>query len=77
MRDYYKMSVAELITECERKDQTIYHLRAGIEDVAALIDNSDGISGLHLNGDIAAWSSLRTGGSFEEWLLNFDNALDY
>lgn len=77
MRDYYKMSLAELINECERKDQTIYHLRAGIQDVAVLIDNSDGVAGLHLNGDIARWGDLRTGGRYEEWLFIFDEALDY
>jgi hypothetical protein len=32
------------------------------------------VYGLHLNGDGAPWDSLRTGGFFEEWLLDFDKA---
>lgn len=47
----------------------------GLLAVEALISESDGVSGLHLNGDDATWDSLRTGGYFEEWLLDFDIAL--
>jgi len=60
--------VAELIAERDA-------LRKGLEAVAAVIDNSDGVNGLHLNGDLATWASLRTGGRFESWLLDFDAAL--
>lgn len=42
--------------------------------VSSLIDESHGVSGLHLNGDIAPWSELRAGGRFEEWLVDFDAA---
>ena len=49
----------------------------GINAVANLIDNSTGIEGLHLNGDIAPWDELRTGGRFESWLVDFDDALEW
>lgn len=49
----------------------------GINAVADLIDNSSGVDGLHLNGDIAPWNELRTGGRFEEWLVAFDEALEW
>jgi hypothetical protein len=49
-------------------------LRAGIKAVGNLINNSHGIIGLHLNGDTAPWSELQTGGRFETWLLDFDEA---
>jgi hypothetical protein len=49
-------------------------LKAGIKSVMELIDDSGGVYGLHLNGDGASWDSLRTGGFFEEWLLDFDKA---
>ena len=39
---------------------------------ANLIDNSTGVEGLHLNGDIAPQGDLRTGGQYEEWLVDFD-----
>ena len=33
-------------------------LAAGIRQVRELVDESDGISGYHLNGDLASWDSL-------------------
>ena len=47
----------------------------GLEAVEALIHNSRGVIGLHLNGDEAPWDELRTGGRFEGWLRDFDDAL--
>jgi hypothetical protein len=46
-----------------------------IEAVKALIEESRGVAGLHLNGDEAPWEDLRTGGRHQEWLLDFDAAL--
>ncbi len=48
----------------------------GLRAVEDLIDNSDGVIGLHLNGDTAPWDELRTGGRFQEWLQLFDAALE-
>jgi len=53
----------------------IERLQRGLTDVEELIDNSSGVGGLHLNGDMAPWTELRTGGRFEEWLKNFDAAI--
>lgn len=50
--------------------------RNGLEAVESLINESNGVGGLHLNGDFAPWSDLRTGGRFEEWLVAFDDALN-
>jgi len=61
-----------LLTTLEERKRK---LAAGIKAVAALIDNSAGVDGLHLNGDLATWGELRTGGRFEEWLREFDEAL--
>lgn len=49
----------------------------GINAVADLIDNSTGVDGLHLNGDIAPWNELRSGGRLESWLVDFDEALEW
>lgn len=48
----------------------------GLTAVLQLIDESYGVAGLHKNGDVAPWSELRTGGRFEEWLLDFDEAIN-
>jgi hypothetical protein len=49
-------------------------LRRALDAVQALIDESQGVCGLHLNGDIATWEELLQGGRFEGWLLDFSIA---
>lgn len=49
-------------------------LDKAIKAVEDLISNSDGVSGLHRNGDIAPWDEIRQGGHLEEWLIDFDTA---
>ncbi len=39
-----------------------------LTSVDELIANSQGVYGLHLNGDLAPWSDLLAGGRFGEWL---------
>ena len=50
-------------------------LVAGLMAVERLILESQGVAGLHMNGDLADWDSLRSGGQFEAWLYEFDDAL--
>ena len=45
-----------------------------VTSLESLIDNSHGVAGLHLNGDVAPWGELTQGGRFEEWLTALDNA---
>lgn len=52
----------------------IKKLEAGIKAVAELIDESNGVYGLHMNGDVSPWPELLQGGMFEEWLLDFSVA---
>lgn len=49
-------------------------LRQGIQAVRAVIDASEGVSGLHLNGDTAEWEDLLVGGYLEDWLIDFSEA---
>ena len=51
-------------------------LKAGIESVESLINESEGVVGLHLNGDVAPWKDLLQGGRYEGWLLHFSDALN-
>jgi hypothetical protein len=51
-------------------------LKKGLIAVEELMDDSIGVAGLHQSGDIAQWPDLRTGGRFEEWLVDFDKALE-
>lgn len=55
--------------------QQLAEAQKGLIAVAMLINESTGVAGLHLNGDVAMWSELRKGGRFEEWLSDFDAAI--
>lgn len=56
-----------------RERNTVYG--PGLKAVDNLMSESAGVCGLHLNGDDAPWDTLRTGGHYEDWLLDFDKAL--
>jgi len=71
--DHVPSEIDKLIVKLHQK---IDSAEAGLEAVASLINESHGVLGLHLNGDLAPWSELRTGGEFEEWLIAFDDALN-
>ena len=36
-----------------------------VDELDGLVSESDGVSGLHLNGDVASWDELLPGGRFE------------
>ncbi len=43
-----------------------------LDDLRDLMQQSTGVAGLHLNGDLAEWDTLTAGGRFEEWLVAID-----
>lgn len=45
-----------------------------VKSLEDLIDSSEGVAGLHLNGDIAYWESLQEGGRYDGWLLSLNEA---
>lgn len=49
-------------------------LKRGISCVRGLINDSVGVVGLHHNGDVAEWRELESGGEFECWLKDFNEA---
>ena len=60
--------------EVRRQSDRIQKLNKAIESVRGLINQSEGVAGLHLNGDIATWEELQRGGRFEERLIDFNEA---
>jgi hypothetical protein len=62
------------IDRIEALEQENAKLRKGIKTVRILIDESHGVAGLHLNGEIAAWDTLELGGWAEEWLIDFNES---
>lgn len=65
-----------LLAQLEAARREVEKLEKRLAAVADLINESSGVFGLHLNGDNAYWSELRIGGRFEEWLCDFDIALN-
>lgn len=49
-------------------------LKMVVGDISDLATSSDGVCGLHQNGEIAGWQSLFSGGRFEEWLMSINDA---
>lgn len=60
--------------ESLRRDVEVY--KDGLLAVVNLIESSLGVYGLHLNGELAPWDTLRTGGGYEDWLQSLDAAVD-
>jgi len=67
--------VLSLLAPVFEKAEKYEKAAKGLKAVEDLMNNSEGVMGLHLNGDIAPWSELRTEGRFEEWLVAFDEAI--
>lgn len=44
-----------------------------LEDLDALIAESQGVAGLHKNGDLAPWSELVAGGKYSGWLGSLED----
>ena len=74
LASYNAEESAHLRTRAEKAEADAERLRNGIAAVSALIADSSGVYGLHLNGDPAPWDELLSGGRFEEWLADFDAA---
>jgi hypothetical protein len=53
------------VSEVERLIIAAKSLVSDIEDLAR---DSEGVAGLHLNGDVTTWSSLMAGGAYQDWL---------
>lgn len=72
------------MAEIETKDRLdaalaqVARLRAVLSDVLTdiddLINQSEGVAGLHFNGDVAPWADLLPGGRYETWLATVADA---
>lgn len=72
-----------VVNEIIRLEEQITRLQGEMERyknaviaINELINNSNGVDGLHLNGDVAPWEELVLGGRFEEWLTPLSFALE-
>jgi len=72
--DLYDYQTA--VETCRKLERELSVARKGLEAVETLINDSHGVCGLHLNGDVAPWDELRACGRFGDWLQAFDDALN-
>jgi hypothetical protein len=49
-------------------------LRNVYDQIHLLASDSEGVAGLHRNGDIAEWKELFPGGQYQEWLISLEDA---
>ena len=62
-----RRQLAAALAACEVK-------QAALQEIIDLMSESYGLTGFHLNGDVAPWSELEEGGRFER-LTSLNNAL--
>ncbi len=62
---------ANLIALAPELVEALKNLVSAIDSLAA---ESEGVTGLHLNGDVAKWEDILPGGQYEAWLLPIDSA---
>lgn len=56
------------LARCAEELVLLRRVAPAVTQMATLIAESRGVSGLHLNGDEAPWGELLRGGRYEEWL---------
>jgi hypothetical protein len=57
----------------EERDQLKAQVNGMKQAIDDLVRDSEGVAGLHQNGDVAPWDELLTGGRFDEWLCVLDD----
>ena len=60
-----KWAYNEIVSLRKQRDELLAVLEGLADDIQSLIGESYGVSGLHMNGDIAPWDELESGGRFE------------
>lgn len=67
----------ELLEQLTALRERVKELEKGLLSVGALIAESHGVYGLHLNGDVAPWDELLPPGRYCEWLEDYAMAAQH
>ena len=65
--DAMRASEATAVVRVGRLTDAAAHVLHDIDELAA---NSEGVAGLHMNGNVAEWSEIMDGGAFGAWLCS-------
>ena len=58
-------TILELIRQLQAAREILPVLKALVADIQGMMSESHGVTGLHLNGDVAPWGELEPGGRLE------------
>lgn len=72
--DRRRRNVIRALERMRRSEELLSDLFTALANV---MSESEGVAGLHLNGDVAEWDSLTRGGKFEDWLKAYDEVRDH
>lgn len=75
IQEEHRIEMASFQKQIEELTKTIDILGHGLREVQILLDHSEGVAGLHQNGDVASWGDLLKGGCCEGWLIGYSEAL--
>lgn len=76
MTDYASIIFDDLIKERAQLNQQLLIYKGAIIAIRDLINESVGVVGIHVNGDIALWDDLLSGGYQQAWLCDVSKAID-
>jgi len=63
-----------IVTAVNSHQSLVDALEKLVGSIDELIGSSEGVFGLHLNGDSSPWNELTEGGQFEDWLIDLETA---
>ncbi len=62
---FYPAVTLELIAQLRKARESVPALLNLVADIQGLMSESEGVAGLHRNGDVAPWDELEPGGRYE------------
>lgn len=72
-REYALALEQELKDRAAKTDPVSASAKRVLHDIDDLVANSEGVVGLHMNGEVADWESIMAGGSFGAWLESVED----
>ena len=76
MNIFMPFSVAQIVADAFNNPGRVKQLMDAtahvLHDIDDLVANSQGVTGLHQNGDVAEWPDILEGGSFGAWLMSVE-----
>ena len=76
MAEQNSTEMCEWMEKCNKLTSDAKVLAVAVGEIESLIAQSSGVSGWHLNGDVAPWGDLYGDGRYAEWLEHLSPACE-